>query len=65
MALLVCLEIQKCSQILENTCGGMTCTSRRAAAASNIDCGHMSYFVCRHCPYLVHFVRLKIERTNL
>jgi hypothetical protein len=25
----------------------------------------MSYFVRRHCPYLVHFVRLKIECTNL
>ncbi len=65
MALLVCLEIQKCSQIPKNTCGGTTCTSRCAAAASNIDCAHMSYFVRRHCPYLVHFVRLKIECTNL
>jgi len=25
----------------------------------------MSYFVRRHCPYFVHFVRLKIKRTNL
>jgi hypothetical protein len=60
MALLVSLEIQKCSQIPENTCGGTTCTSHRAAATSNIDCAHMSYFVRRHCPYFVHFVRLKI-----
>ncbi len=31
----------------------------------NIDYGHMSYFVRRHFPYLVHFVCLKIKRTNL
>jgi hypothetical protein len=33
--------------------------------SQKIDCAHMSYFVRRHCPYFVHFVRLKIKRTNL
>jgi hypothetical protein len=61
---LVCLEVRKCFHSLENTCGDATRTSCRAATAWDTHNEHMSYFVRRRCLYLVHFVHLKIERTN-
>lgn len=42
---------------------------QHALPTALLSCGthyaHMSYFVCRHYLYLVHFVCLKIEPTNL
>jgi len=64
-AFLVRPKVQKCSQSLENTCGGATHTSYGHVAAYDTHCMHMSYFVRRHCPYLVHFMCFKIECRNL
>jgi len=65
VALLVCPEVRKCSESPENTSDDTTRTSCHPAATWDTHCVHMSYFVRRCCPYLMHFVHLKIEYTNL
>jgi len=65
VAFLVCPKVHKCSQSLENTCGGATRTSYGHVVAYDTHCTHMFYFVRQHYPYLVHVVCLKIECKNL